>query len=133
VDVETFSDDVVEVRKEVTAPVAAATVDEVSYPQPSGPQDEASPEFTKDLEMTVQGGESPVHNAPLVETREDLPKGQDHSPLIVAFNKSFGTSYRGELLSVSCEKAAAGDDASKLLTLWNSSKFVDETGEGASE
>jgi hypothetical protein len=80
VDVETFSDDVVEVRKEVTAPVAAATVDEVSYPQPSGPQDEASPEFTKDLEMTVQGGESPVHNAPLVETREDLPEGQDHSP-----------------------------------------------------
>jgi hypothetical protein len=25
------------------------------------------------------------------------------------------------------------DDASKLLTLWNSSKFVDETGEGALE
>jgi hypothetical protein len=74
-----------------------------------------------------------VQNVPLVETREDLPKGQDPSPSIVAFNKSFGTSYRGELLSVSCEMAAAGDGASKLLTLWDSSEFMDETGEGASE
>jgi hypothetical protein len=83
--------------------------------------------------MTVHRGESPVQNVHLVETREDLPEGQDHSPSIVAFNKSFGTSYRGELLSVGCEKAVVGDDASKFLTLWNSSKFVDETGEGASE
>jgi hypothetical protein len=29
--------------------------------------------------------------------------------------------------------AATGDGASKLLTLWNSSEFMDETGEGASE
>jgi hypothetical protein len=28
---------------------------------------------------------------------------------------------------------AAGDGVSRLLTLWNSSKFVDEIGEGASE
>jgi hypothetical protein len=83
--------------------------------------------------MTVHRGESHVHNVPLVETREDLPEGQDPSPSIVAFKKSFGTSYRGKLLSVSCEKAVVGDDASKLLTLWNSSKFVDEIGEGASE
>jgi hypothetical protein len=83
--------------------------------------------------MTVHRGESPVQNVHLVETREDLPEGQDHSPSIVAFNKSFGTSYRGELLSVGCEMAAAGDGVSKLLTLWNSSKFMDETGEGASE
>jgi hypothetical protein len=83
--------------------------------------------------MTVHRGESPVQNVPLVETREDLPEGQDPSPSIVAFNKSFGTSYRGELLSVVCEKVAVGDEAYELLTLWNSSKFVDETGEGASE
>jgi hypothetical protein len=75
-------------------PVAAAV--EVADPQPSGPQDEASPEFTKDLEMTVHMGENPVQNVPLVETREDLPEGQDPSPSIVAFNKSFGTSYRGD-------------------------------------
>jgi hypothetical protein len=47
-----FSDDVVEVQKEVTVPVAAA-VAEVADPQPSGPQDEASPEFTKEMEMTI--------------------------------------------------------------------------------
>jgi hypothetical protein len=132
VDVETFSDDVAEVQKEVTTPVAAAAV-EVTDPQASGPQDEASPEFTKELEMIVHRGENPVQSVPLVESREDLPKGHDPSPSIVAFNKSFGTSYRGELLSVGCEMAAAGDGVSKLLTLWNSSKFMDETGEGASE
>jgi DNA-directed RNA polymerase subunit N (RpoN/RPB10) len=75
VDVETFSDDVAEVRKEVTASVAAADDDEVANPQPSDPQDKDSPEFTKELEMTVHRGESPVQNAPLVETREDLPEG----------------------------------------------------------
>jgi hypothetical protein len=120
VDVETFSDDVAEVRKEVTTPVAVAAADEVANPQPSDPQDKASPEFTKELEMTVHRGESPVQNAPLVETREDLPKGQETSPSIVAFNESFGTSYRGELLSVGCERADARDDTSKLLTLWDS-------------
>jgi hypothetical protein len=129
VDVETFSDDAVEVQKEVTVPAASAV--EVVDPQPSGPQDKASPEFTKELEMTVHRGESPMQNVSLVETCEDLPEGQDPFPSIVAFNKSFGTSYRGGLLCVCCEKASAGDDASKLLTLWNSSKFMDETGEGA--
>jgi hypothetical protein len=133
VDVETFSDDVVEVQKEVTTPVTTTAVAEATDPQPSGPQDEASPEFTKELEMSVHRGESPVQNVPLVETREDLPEGHDSSPSIVAFNKSFGTSYQGELLSVGCEKADARGDASKLLTLWNSSKFVDEIGEGALE
>jgi hypothetical protein len=132
VDVETFSNDVAEVQKEVMVPVAAA-VAEVADPQPSGPQDEASPKFTKELEMTVHRGENPVQDVSLVETREDLPEGQDPSPSIVAFNKSFGTSYRGELLSVGCEMAAAGDGVSKLLTLWNSSEFMDETREGASE
>jgi hypothetical protein len=45
--------------------------------------------------MTVHTGESPVHNVPLVETREDLREGQDPCPSIVSFNKSFGTSYQG--------------------------------------
>jgi hypothetical protein len=34
--------------------------------------------------MTVHRGESPVQNAPLVETREALPEGQDPSLLIVS-------------------------------------------------
>jgi hypothetical protein len=74
-----------------------------------------------------------MQNVPLVDTHEDLPEGQDPSPSIVAFNKSFGTSYQRELLSVGCERADARDGTSDLLTLWNSSKLVDETGEGASE
>jgi hypothetical protein len=116
VDVETFSDNVAEVQKEVITPVVAADAGGV-VPQPSSPQDEASLEFTRELKMTVYKGENPLQNVPLVETREDLPEGQDPSPSIVVFNKSFGTSYRGELLSVGCEMAAAGDGASKLLML----------------
>jgi hypothetical protein len=117
VDVETFSDVVAEVRKEVTTPVAAVAADEVVDPHPSDPQDKASPEFVKELEMTIHRGGSPVQNAPLVETREDLPEDQDPSPSMIAFNKSFGTSYRGELLSVGYEKADARDGTSKFLTL----------------
>jgi hypothetical protein len=69
----------------------------------------------------------------LLEIREDLPQGQDPSPSLAAFNKSFGTSYRGELLSIGYEADNIGDDTSKVLTLWKSPTLVDETGEGASE
>jgi hypothetical protein len=69
----------------------------------------------------------------LIETLEDLPEGQDPSPSVAAFNKSFGTSYRGELLSVGYEVAGIGDGASKILTLWKSPTLINETGEGASE
>jgi hypothetical protein len=133
VDVETFSDDVAEVRKEVTTPVAAVTTDKVDVLQPPDPQDEASPKFTRELEMTVHRGEDPAHEVPLVETREDLPEDQDPSPSMIAFNKSFGTCCQGELLSVGYEEADARDGTSRLLTLWNSSKIVDETGEGNSK
>jgi hypothetical protein len=133
VDIENFSDVVAEVRKEIMMPVVAVAADEIADPRPSNPQDKASSKFVKELEMTVHRGYSPVQNAPLVETREDLPEDQDPSPLMIAFNKSFGTSYRGELLSVGYEKADARDGTYKLLTLWHSSKIVDETGEGASE
>jgi hypothetical protein len=69
VDVETFSDDVAEVQKEVTTPIVVAADDEVADPQPSDPQDKVSLEFTKELEMTVHKGESPMQNVPLVEIR----------------------------------------------------------------
>jgi hypothetical protein len=130
VDVETFSDGIFEVQKEVTTSVAAAAVG-AADPQPSGREDEASPEFTKKLEMTVRNGEDPAHEVPLVETRETLPEDQDPSPSMIAFNKSFGTSYRGELLSVGYEKADAWDGTSKLLTLWNSFKIVDVCAESS--
>jgi hypothetical protein len=69
----------------------------------------------------------------LLEIREDLPEGQDPSPSLADFNKSFGTSYRGELLSVGYKATSIGDGTSKILTHWKSPSLVDETGEGASE
>jgi hypothetical protein len=59
----------------------------------------------------------PVQDAPLLEIREKVPEGQAPSPSLAAFNKSFGTSHRGELLSVGFELASIGDGASKILTL----------------
>jgi hypothetical protein len=107
VDIESFSDAVIEVVMEIETSAAAAAV-EIVDPQPSGRQDEASPEFTKELEMTVHKGEDPAPEVPFVETRGSLPENQDPSPSMIVFNKSFGTSYRGELLSVGYEKIDAG-------------------------
>jgi hypothetical protein len=99
VDVGSFSDVATEVQKEVVT-VAAADAIQVAEARPST---EASPEFTRELELTIHKGEDPVQDVPLVEIREDLPEGQDPSPSVAAFNKSFSTSHRGELLSVGCE------------------------------
>jgi hypothetical protein len=93
VDIDSFSDVVAEVTKE--AEISATAVETID-PQPVSRQNEASPEFTKDLEMTVHKGEGPSSEVPFVETRENLPENQDPLPSMIAFNKSFGTSYRGE-------------------------------------
>jgi hypothetical protein len=120
VDVDSFSDVVAKVQKEVvstaTAETSTAAVDTVA-PQPVHPQEEASLEFTKELELTIHRGEDPIQDAPLFEIREDLPEGQDPSPSLAAFSKSFGMSYHGELLSVGCKAASIGDGSSKILTL----------------
>jgi hypothetical protein len=83
--------------------------------------------------LTIHKGENPIQDVPLIETREDLPEGQHPSPSVAAFNKSFGTSYRGELLSVGYDVASTGGGASRILTLWKSPTLINETGEGASE
>jgi hypothetical protein len=90
-------------------------------------QKNASAEFTRDLELTIHKGEDPVQDVLLLETREDLLEGQDPSPSVVAFNKSFGTSHHGELLSVCCEVARNRGGAPRILTLWKSSALIDET------
>jgi hypothetical protein len=133
VDVENFSDDMTEVQMEVFAPITVVTADKVANPRPSDSQDQASPEFVKELEMTVHRGGNPVQNSPFVKTHEDLHEDQDPSPLMIAFNKSFGTFYRGELLSVGYEKVDTRDGTSKFLSLWDSSKIMSETGEGNSK
>jgi hypothetical protein len=136
-DIDSFSDAAPEVQKEVISAAAAAeppaaAIDTI-VSQPVRPQDEASPEFTKELELTIHRGENPVQDAPLVEIREDLPEGHVPSPSLDAFNKSLGTSDHGELLSVGCKVAGSRGGTSKILTLWKSSTLVNETGEGASE
>jgi hypothetical protein len=131
VDIDSSSNAAPEVRKDVLpdvaveAPVAAAPTD-VSLPVHS--RDEAFPEFTKELKLTVHRGEDPVQTAPLLEVREVVPEGQAPSPSLAAFNKSFGTSHRGELLSVGFKATSVESGASKILTLWKSPTLVDETG-----
>jgi hypothetical protein len=69
----------------------------------------------------------------LLEVREVVPEDQAPSPSLAAFNKSFGTSHRGELLSVGFKITSVGGQTSKILTLWKSPVLVDETGGEGSE
>jgi hypothetical protein len=136
VDIDSFSDAAPEVQKKVipdaaVEPPVAAT--DTTVPQSVHPHDGASPEFTKELELTIHRGEDPVQDAPLLEIREKVLERQAPSPSLAAFNKNFGTSHHGELLSVGFEAASIGDGASKILTLWESPTLVDETGEGVSK
>jgi predicted alpha/beta hydrolase len=150
VDIDSFSDAAPEVRKETVlviaaeAPAAVETIASVEAPAaakapaadvslPTRSRDEASPEFTKELELTVQRGKDPVERAPLLEVREVVPEDQAPSPSLAAFNKSFGTSHRGELLSVGFKTTSIGSQTSKILTLWKSHVLVDETGGEGSE
>jgi hypothetical protein len=153
VDIDSFSNAAPEVRKEavlviaaeapdatdapaaaetlaaVEAPVAAeapTTAADVSLPVRS--RDEASPEFTKELELTVHRGEDPVQRTPFLEVREVVPEDQAPSASLAAFNRSLGTSHRGELLSVGFKTTSIGSKTSKILTLWKSPVLVDETG-----
>jgi hypothetical protein len=145
VDIDSFSDAAPEVRKEAVLVVAAETtvsaeaIASVEAPAaaealaadvslPTRSRNEASPEFTKELELTVQRGEDPVERALLLEVREVVPEDQSPSPSLAAFNKSFGMSHRGELLSVGFKTTSVGSKASKILKLWKSPVLVDETG-----
>jgi hypothetical protein len=150
VDIDSFSDAAPKVRKEavlVTAveapvaaepPAAAETIVVVEVPAadvslPTRTRDEASPEFTKEHELTVQREEDPVERASLLEVREVVPEDQAPSPSLAAFNKNFGTSHRGKLLSVGFKTTSIGGKTSKILTLWKSPVLVDETGGESSE
>jgi hypothetical protein len=136
VDIDSFSDAAPEVRKEVVPDAAAeppVTTTATVVPQSVHPHDEASPKFTKELEHTVHRGENPIPDAPMIAVREALPEGRDPSPSVATFIKSFGTLYRGELLSVGCEVSKNKGGTPKILTLWKSSALIDETGGEGSE
>jgi hypothetical protein len=136
VDIDSFSDAAPEVRKEVipdaVAEPSAATPEAITS-QPADLVGEASAEFVRELELTIHKDEDPVTNVPLVEVRESLPEGQDPSPSIAVFNKSFGTSHRGELLSIDREVTKNRDGTPWILTLWESPALIDETGEEGSD
>jgi hypothetical protein len=130
VDVDSFSDAVPEVRKEaepaaadesiVAADVVAPSESPAAAEAPAAEApaaDQASSEFTKELELTIQRGENPTEHAPLVEVREIVPEDQAPSPSLAAFNKSFGTYHRGKLLRVGFETTSVGSKTSKFLTL----------------
>jgi hypothetical protein len=74
VDINSFSDDVTEVRKDVIDSVAATDV-EGTTSQVSALKDRCSSKFTEDLERIVQRKEDPIENHLVVETREELPEG----------------------------------------------------------
>jgi hypothetical protein len=135
-DIGSFSDVAEKFQKEVistAATEAPAAAMDTAVRQSAHPQEEASPDFTRDLDLTVHKGDEPIQDVALLETRKDLPEGQDPSPSVAAFNKSFGMSHCSELLSVGCEVARNKGGAPRVLTLWKSSGLVDETGEGGSE
>jgi hypothetical protein len=136
VDIDSFSDAAIEVREEVIPDAAAkpsVVAPEAAMPQPADPVGEASVKFVRELELMIHKDEDPVANVPLVEVRESVPEGQDHSPSVAAFNKSFGTSHRGELLSVGYEVTKNVDGTPRILTLWESPALIDETGEEGSD
>jgi hypothetical protein len=134
VDVDSFSDGAPEVRKETVPTAADESIIAAEAPAAEAPAaSQASSEFTKELELTIQRGEDPTEHAPLIEVREIVLEDQAPSPSLTAFNKSFGTSHRGKLLRVGFETTGIGSKASKFLTMWKSSAIVDETGGEASE
>jgi hypothetical protein len=135
-DIDSFSDAAPEVWKEVTPDATAepsAAAPEAAIFQPADPVGEASAKFVKELELTICKDEDPATNVPLIEVRESLPGGQDPSPSIAAFNKSFGTSHRGEQLSVGREVTKNIDGTPRILMLWESPALIDETGEEGSD
>jgi hypothetical protein len=69
VDVGSFSDVATEVHQEVVTTAAADAIEVVE----ARPSTEASPEFTRELELTIHKGEDPVQDVPLVEIRENIP------------------------------------------------------------
>jgi hypothetical protein len=73
VDIGSFSDVAGESAQEAGI---SATAAETTIPQPVHCQDEASPEFVKELELTIHKGENPIQDVPLLETREDVTKAK---------------------------------------------------------
>jgi hypothetical protein len=89
-DIDSFSDAAPEIQKEVISSVATegpAIATDNAVPQSAHPQEEESPEFTRDLDLTIHKGNDPIQDVALLETHEDLPEGQDPSPFVAPLTK----------------------------------------------
>jgi hypothetical protein len=125
VDVETFSDIFLEAQGAHEDSVVPAKA-EAGSSQATASKDEASPKFTEDLESTVRKSGDLVENPSLIENHEEIPEDQDAAPSVTTYDESFGTSFRGELLSVSGEVVGADDGVPKFSLLWKSPKLMGE-------
>jgi hypothetical protein len=64
----------------------------------------------------------------MIGTHEDIPDEQDPTPSVAAYNESFGTSFKGELLSVGGQVVGADGGSPKFSVLWKSPKLVSDIG-----
>jgi hypothetical protein len=144
VDVDSFSDAAPEVHKETVPAAANESIIAADVAAPLRPPLLLKPLLLMSLNP-LSLGTKPPPNSPsnlssrykagrillnmfLVEVREVVPEDQAPSPSLAAFNKSFGTSHRGKLLSVGFETTGVGSKISKILTLWKSPMAVNESG-----
>jgi hypothetical protein len=69
----------------------------------------------------------------LIGTHKDIPEEQVPTPAVAAYNESFDTSFRGELLSAGGQVVGTDGGSPKFSVLWRSPKFVSEIGGDASK
>jgi hypothetical protein len=126
IDVETFSDIVPEVR-ETPVDSAVAAMLRLVLPKLLLLRMKLLQSLPKIWSALCKKSCDIVENPSLIENREEIPDDQDPSPSVTAYNKSFGTSFRGELLSVRGEVVDTDDGVPKFSLLWTSPEFVGET------
>jgi hypothetical protein len=68
----------------------------------------------EESERTVRKSGDSVEDPSLVENHEEIPDDQDPAPLVTTYNESFGTSFRGKLLSVSGDVVDTDDGVPKF-------------------
>jgi hypothetical protein len=124
--IETFSDIVPEARAVPVEPSTVASVD-AGTSKAAIADEEASPKFTKDLERTISQSGILLEDPSLIETREAIPDEQEPTPSVTAYYESFGTSFRGELLSVGGQVASEDGGSPMFSLLWKSPKLMGET------
>jgi hypothetical protein len=79
------------------------------------------------LERTVSQSGIFLKDPSLIGTREAIPDEQEPTPSVTSYYESFGTSFRGELLSVGGQVASEDGGSPMFSLLWKSPKLMGET------